>query len=643
MRVGEQRIDLETSVRMIWPGWSGFFSPAKYYHRPTYSRRGSSQSAEVALKEGLKVSQVCVDEAEGVARVDLTVSAEADIDTDGVFWCIDLTSMMGPNGTIELIEPQDSSSPSRWPLPVAAEGEPKDAVVARGFRCTSPRGEIELVAERTLAWKLRSEPAIRLASPADPTAYFDFSEPKIVQAPKGVQMYAALLAGKLLKGQTSATQFTIRVTPRPEPEPVHLALKPNHSGRVFEGIGGNFRLQFPDTDREVISYCLENLPVRWGRIAMPWGRWHPVFEQDPIQAARAGKLDDSVRESLEMARLLADRGMPVIVSVWDPPTWATVPDPEPDTMRGVALDASRLVDISRSIASFLSYLQSEYGIEAKLFSLNEPETGVEVRQTAEEHRAFILALGRELAAQRLSTRIMLGDTANFTRRSLDFLGPAIEDRETHAYIGAVAMHTWRGNADEDLEGWVTSADKLQVPLLVTEGGVDAHAHEYPDLFREPWFQLEEADLYVRICNRAQPSSILHWQMTADYSLLSGRGIYGTEGPLRPTQRFWNMKQLGSTPAGAISLPVTSDRTNVACAAFGDRKSGMYLVHVVNRGGKSAALVNGWPREVTSLRVLTTSRDKGMEPGEAVEVVDGEAKIDLDAESFTTLIRAYEGE
>lgn len=45
-------------------------------------------------------------------------------------------------------------------------------------------------------------------------------------------------------------------------------------------------------------------------------------------------------------------------------------------------------------------------------------------------------------------------------------------------------------------------------------------------------------------------SILQWQLTANYSVLAGGGIFGNEGPLQPTQRYWNLKQLGSTPAGA---------------------------------------------------------------------------------------------
>lgn len=641
IRVGDQRIDLETSVRMIWPGWSGFFTPAKYLHRPKYSRQGATQSAEVELKEGLQVSQITVDQGDGQAKVSLNVAAFSDIDTAGIYWCIDLTSAltsaMDADGYVELIEPADSSDQRRCSLQASAEGDWNDDVEARGIRCVLGRGKLELVADEPLAWGLRREPVIRLASPADPTAYFDFSDPKIVRLPAGLQVYAALLPGKLTKGQSSRREFTVRAVPEPDRRGARLVLEPNQPGPVFDGIGGNFRLQFPETDPEVIAYCLDQLPVAWGRIAMPWSQWHPKLDRDPIADARAGKLDDGARGSLEMARKLAARKMPVIVSVWDPPTWATSPDPEPDTLRGIPLDSRRLDDISKSIVSYLKYLQSDYGVEAALFSLNEPETGVEIRQTAEEHRAFIAALGRQLAASGLSTKFMLGDTANFTSRSRDFLEPALRDNSVRPFIGAIAMHTWRGDPDQDLPSWVEAADQLQVPLLVTEGGVDAHAHEYPDLFREPWFQLDEVDLYVRTCNRARPRSILHWQLTTDYSLLAGRGIYDTEGPLRPTQRFWNLKQLAATPAGSLSLPVSADQPGVSCAAFVDRRKNVYTVHVVNRGGARPAVISGWPRESGALGVYVTDRDRGMERGQPLEVSDGEVRLNLSAESFTTLI------
>ena len=107
-------------------------------------------------------------------------------------------------------------------------------------------------------------------------------------------------------------------------------------------------------------------------------------------------------------------------------------------------------------------------------------------------------------------------------------------------------------------------------------------------------------------------SILQWQFTADYSVLAGGGIFGDTGPLRPTRRFWNLKQLASTPPRSFSLPVACDKQpNLTCAAFGDIAGGVYTVHIVNNGATRTATLTGFPPAVKQLRVWVTDADRGM--------------------------------
>src|SRR6202041_590240 len=98
--------------------------------------------------------------------------------------------------------------------------------------------------------------------------------------------------------------------------------------------------------------------------------------------------------------------------------------------------------------------------------------------------------------------------------------------------------------------------------------------------------------YVKLCRLAQPLSILHWQLTSDYSILTG-GIGGE--PLAPAQRFWDIKQLGMTAAGAKALPVTCDNSNVVSCAFDDH--GTCVVHLVNNGAARTATITGLPSGV----------------------------------------------
>ena len=96
---------------------------------------------------------------------------------------------------------------------------------------------------------------------------------------------------------------------------------------------------------------------------------------------------------------------------------------------------------------------------------------------------------------------------------------------------------------------------MNLPLIVGEGSIDAAAWAYPAIFLEQTYAMEEINLYIRLMSICQPLSILQWQLTSDYSPLTGGGIFGKEGPLEPTQRFWNLKQLASTPEGLNYFPV----------------------------------------------------------------------------------------
>ena len=419
--------------------------------------------------------------------------------------------------------------------------------------------------------------------------------------------------------------------------PANLVLNTTKPGRRFDGIGGNFRMQFPKTDGAVFQFNLENLRVAWGRVDLPWMDWDPEEEADPLSAARAGHLSAKVSVAMETARALARRRIPVIVSAWVPPRWARSPEPQPAGLRGTALSANKMDRICSSLASSLVFLKEHYGVEATYFSFNEPETGVEVRQTAAEHLRYLKVLGTELARRGLVTKLLLGDTAHGTAAALDFVRPALADPGAHRYIGSVAFHTWRGCTVEALGGWSNAARELGVPLLVTEAGPDAHLHEYPSVRLEPWFQLQEIELYLRICAFSQPGTIMEWQLTTDYSLMSGDGIYGESGPMKPTQRFWNFKQLGATPAGAFSLPITSNRPDVTCAAFGDLANGSYAVHIVNRGAARRVTLVGLPETMPVLRRYVTDANRGMEEDGRIDVRSGKAEFNLSTASYTTLL------
>lgn len=374
---------------------------------------------------------------------------------------------------------------------------------------------------------------------------------------------------------------------------------------------------------------------------MPWGFWHPEENIDPIETANAGKINPRVHAAMQMAKRLTKIGMPVIVSDWSAPAWAILGDPR-DAFRnrakgiyGYQLNPEKTDKIYKSIGDYIQYLKDAYGVEASMFSFNESDLGINVRHTGNEHAEFIKGLGAHLVDRGLATKLLLGDNSDAT--TFDFILPAMNDPETHKYIGGVSFHSWRGCTDETLKKWAAAAKQLNIPLIVGEGSTDAAAWNYPEIFSEESFALYEINLYTRILAICQPLSILQWQLTADYSVLTGAGIFGTQGPLLPTQRFWNLKQLASTPAQAFALPFKCNKEGINCAVFANISREEYALHIVNNGAECQAIVTGIPSGVSSFEIFVTDKEKGMEKTGEAKVVEGKASFSLHKAGFTTLI------
>lgn len=429
---------------------------------------------------------------------------------------------------------------------------------------------------------------------------------------------------KLKKGAKAEYSAVLKVDGTRHHETAHIDLDPKNPGRIFTGFGGNFRIQNVQKDPEVIDYCLEHLRIAFGRVELPWPQWD-----------KEGKEADHIRRSAGMAKKLKETGMPVIVSCWFPPQWAGNQTTRSDgTSRAYSLKAEEMERIYESLASYLIFLKKDYGVEADYFSFNESDLGINVVHTPEEHRDWIKGFGQYLADKGLKTKMLLGDNSDAT--TFDFIVPTLDDPEAHKYVGAISFHSWRGCDDETLAKWAAASRRINVPLIVGEGSTDAAAHQYPAIFNETTFALYEINLYTRICAISQPWSILQWQLTSDYSLLWGDGIYGSDGPLRPTQRFWNIKQLSMTPADAFAIPTVCDKDNVNVASFINAAREEGAVHIVNNAASCDAVITGLPASAEDAVVYVTNSHQNAE-AELVPVKDGTIKVTMPAESFISII------
>jgi hypothetical protein len=632
LRVDGELMEFETSLRVAWPGWSEIVATGKEKQNyPRYTREGDSQTVTTTIG-GVGFTQRVTDIAAGRSEVELTVLAEQATRTAGVWFCIDLPAGRYGAGTVAF---------ERTSLPLSGvdTASPADYPRHRGRTIT-----IDGTGRRL---------KLEFASPVTAFVSRDTSG--------GSTLWVSLTPDLLSRGRSYRHSFSIVADGDVDNDPVKVTIDPSRPGRQFDGLGGNFRLQNPANDPKVIDYSLENLRVAWGRVEMPWRTWHPDENSDPLALARAGKADPRVLAAMEMARRLKAMGMPVIVSAWFPPQWAVEGDPASYTPRGgvraYRLDPAKKEQIYRSLIDYLVYLKEAFGVEAAMYSFNESDLGIDVLHTPGEHAEFIRDMGARLASRGLATKLLLGDNSDAT--TFDFIVPGMNDPAARPYIGAVSFHSWRGCDDETLRRWGDAARRLNVPLLVGEGSTDAAAWRYPQIFAESTFALYEINLYIRICALAQPLSILQWQLTADYSLLLGDGIFGTDGPLRTTQRFWNLKQLASTPAGSFALPFECSKEQVNCAAFGNIARGEYAVHMVNNGAARRASIEGLPSgagsaagagtgsgtgagsgtgsTVGSVRVYVTSAGRDMEEIRDVQFTDGTLSFDLPAASLATAI------
>ncbi|HLW06718.1 MAG TPA: hypothetical protein VKY45_04080 [Marinilabiliaceae bacterium] len=453
----------------------------------------------------------------------------------------------------------------------------------------------------------------------------------------------AIIKGKIKRGQKAHLSVEITASGKIDTETAILTVSSNEPGREFLGLGGNFRLQNPSVDPQVIDYCLDSLRIAYGRVEMPWRSWHPEENGNPLEDALTGKMDDRVRDAMEMAQKLKRLGMPVIVSAWFPPVWAIDGKPEDYPRRGgiqaFRLDPNKAQSIYKSLTDYLLALKRIYGVEAISFSFNESDLGIDILHTPEEHAEFIKRLGSYMVSKGLSTKILLGDNSDAT--TYDFILPAMRDPETHPYIAAVSFHSWRGCDDATLEKWAAASRELNVPLIIGEGSTDAAAWRYPQIFKESTFALYEINLYTRISAICQPQSILQWQLTSDYSILWGGGVYGSTGELVPTQRYWNLKQLASTPEQAFALPVSSSKKEVNSAAFGNIARGEYVVHAVNNGAARSAVIAGLPSENANVKVYVTNQKQGMEEVDTYQSLpNGNLEVQLPAMSFVSIFVNY---
>jgi len=435
---------------------------------------------------------------------------------------------------------------------------------------------------------------------------------------RSYQLRAVLLKGTAYSGTKASLTTTLRLTNNPPaPPPVHITLDPSKSRYRFDGFGGNYCW---DTRSPVADYTMRNLKVSWARSEMKLLQWDK-HRDSPT---------DDVRGDFEMMRRFQQQQIPFVISIWWlPERFYTDPYEQPKSAHNRLIKPEKWEELLDLIGSYLLYAKREYSVEPDLFSFNEANIGVYVNLTPETHLAAIKRIGAHFGKLGLKTKMLLGD-ATGPKDTHKFVLEAAADPDALKYVGAVAFHSWGGGTPEQYAAWGDVAEWLNLPLLVTEMGVDAAAY-HNRAYTSYHYGLEEARMTQELLTYARPQGTQFWQFTNDYGL-----AHLQDNAVQPTARFYLVKHFTDlTPQHADALGVASDQAAVLVTAF--RKGEVYTVHILNLGSSRDADLTGlagapW-RVVETTEAAPYQERPGLRPA-------GGLRVNLPSRSLVTLTTGH---
>lgn len=388
---------------------------------------------------------------------------------------------------------------------------------------------------------------------------------------------------------------------------------------VAHGIGGNYCFGI---DSPVSAITLKQLKPPVVRTEMVLRDWEPSNDNNdpgtPDWDSYRAQDKDLVRHRFKFMSDLTRRKVPYMVAVWGAPKWIS-------TGRG-PIAREQWGELIESISTFLQHARNEHGAEPDYFTFNEPDFGVDVKLSPEEHRDMIKLLGAEFERHGLKTKLTLADAHKPSPAA--YVQPTVADPEAMKYVGVVSFHSWwYENKPEHLSQWADLAERLKLPLWVAEAGVNAMAWRDKSMDRFE-YGIEEVVLYQRLLIHARPQAILYWEYTSDYSLL--------DKDLKPTERFAFMRHWAHfIPQGSEAL--TGElKDGIYLTAFRDPKTSRVAIHLANPTEQPREVrLTGLPSGVESLHAVRTSRGELFQEIEGPKILERSATVELPPQSLTT--------
>jgi len=608
--VGKGWTTVTTDVKIPLKGWTktlslGDSKPGVSHANGMHTWKGSPADGKAAFA----VEQT-TREVDGKLVFDVRATAQAEVETEGVFFWIEVPSENFAGGSFR-------SGAQHGTLPL-----------------TLPE-EYHLCSGITANTALKTPSGMEIVADTAPAASVLIQDGR--KWSKHFSVLIQLAFGKFAAGQSVSMQISLSTTGAVDEAPAKITLDPAETLYALDGIGGDycFNIESPIT-----RYTLDNLRVAYARTEMTLEQWEPENDDgDPAKinwpALIAHDVPDSrLRREFELLKEFSAKKIPVIASVWKLPPWLYTKPPD-EKNENNRIDDAKWPEVIECIVSYLLYAKEKYQAEPAFFSFNESNFGVRVLFSPEEHRDLMKRLGPALQKAGLKTRMLLGDVGD-PRDTLAFTTPTVNDPEALKYVGAISVHSWGGATAAQYSAWGDLAAKLKLPLLVAEAGVDPAAWQ-GGIYQNFDYGVREMAHYMDLFRYARPQGILLWEFTGDYGLLTSNKF--NRNRLVLTERFCFQKHwCDLTLAGSEALKIASDNANIQCAAFKhsvDDKSTL-TIHVANPKWTRQATIEGIPDGIKVLNVVRTARGELFKKLEPIVVTNGKVTFDLPGQSLTTL-------
>lgn len=393
--------------------------------------------------------------------------------------------------------------------------------------------------------------------------------------------------------------------------------------QTIGGFGGNFcqpRYGATEPLDAVGEYNLKHLQVVCARIGMPLEKWAPApgvyRDEGPAHAA-----------FLQM-RLMKQRGLPLIVSVWEGPQWMLGGPPE---QTGRVLPPQKYADCIEAIAQFLVTARDRYNAPADYFSFNEPDYGVNFKFTPEQMVEFIRQAGPRFAQLGLKTRFLTADTTT-GGNCVGYARVLLQAKDVQAYLGPIAFHCWDALSAPDAayEDIAELGKKYNRAIWCTEAGHDAQLWQAPD----PWGSwdnaLRTAMAYVKTLRHSRATLMLYWTYQDNYPLVSrSRQPYPVHHVIRQMEE--------ALPTGTQVVEATCDNGNLRLLAARHARTRQLSVLLVNPMGPGEVQITGLPAGAqVAIRVSDAERQKRALPVRKTDA-KGQITVTLPARSVVTVV------